>query len=168
VDPAPLIGHIADAYSNSGISTLVIGLPGTEQVFVVDGGTDARGWLSEAATAGGTADFDLTVASDLGTALGAALQAIVNRIAPCSYRITPPSGVVFDPAWLNVVYTDGNSNRYGVLQNQITGDCEVGWRFPDSTGQVIELCPETCACIGQDPFAQLSIAPECDPITRPI
>ena len=49
--------HIGEALTTNKIKTFIIGSPGSEQVFVVDGGNDARPWLSEAATAGGTAEF---------------------------------------------------------------------------------------------------------------
>jgi hypothetical protein len=162
VDPAPLIGHIADAYASSQIKTLVIGSPGSEKVYGVDAGTDARPWLSEAATAGGAADFrpgcsntgnptychfDLTTANDFGQALGTALQAIATRIAPCAYRITPPSSTVLDPTLVNVIYTDATTQKYGVVQNQIAGSCDVGWRFTDTSATVLELCGDTCTYV---------------------
>jgi len=52
VDFAPIIGEIEQAYTNHQIETLVIGTPGGDQVNLVHGGTDARPWLSEGATAG--------------------------------------------------------------------------------------------------------------------
>jgi hypothetical protein len=181
VDPAPLIQHIADAYTNAQIETLVIGLPGSETSYGVDAGTDARSWLSAAATAGGTADLqpgcsntgsptychsDLTTAGDFGPALGGALQVVVGRIAPCVYRIVPPDGTAFDPLSLNVVYTDEVSNQYLVPHDQ-TADCQIGWRYTDSTATKLELCGQTCQVISGVPFGQISISFECAHIVLP-
>jgi hypothetical protein len=168
VDLEPLIGNIGDAYSGGQIKTIVMGLPGTET-----SGT----WLSVAAAAGGTADwqpgcsssgspfaychFDLTTADDFGQALGAALRAIADRIAPCEYSITPPVGTALDPTLVNVIYTDADSIKYGVVSNQTAGDCEVGWRYSDTTATKLELCGETCRYIRQDPFGKIGVLFGC-------
>jgi hypothetical protein len=141
-----------------------MGLPGT---------SDARAWLSEAATAGGSTDFqpgcsssgsphaychfDLTTAADFGQALGAALQTIADRIAPCEFDITPPSDVVLDPSLVNVTYTDAGLNQYGVIANQIAGNCDVGWRYTDTSATKIELCGETCSYVMHDPAGQIRV-----------
>jgi hypothetical protein len=179
VDPEPLIGHIGDAYASAQIKTLVIGSPGSEKVLIADAGSDARPWLSTAATAGGTADFqpgcsntgptfchfDLTTAVDFGQALGTALQTIAQRITPCEYSITPPSGVVIDPTLINVVYTGADSKSYAVVTNQTAGNCDVGWRFTDSSATKLELCGETCSYLESDPLARIGLLLGCPVIT---
>jgi hypothetical protein len=175
VDPAPIISDIGDAFTNHQIQTIIIGSPGSEQVHLVDGGSDARPWLSEAATAGGTADlqpgctntgdpsfchFDMTTAADFDQALGTALQTITGSIAPCDYTVIPPEGLVLDPMLVNVVYADADSQKHAIGANQ-TADCTVGWLFTDSTGTRLELCRDTCQLISNDPFARVTVLLGC-------
>ena len=175
VDPAPIISDIGEAFTNHQIRTFIIGTPGSEQGYLVDGGSDARPWLSEAATAGGTAEFqpgctntgdptfchfDLTTAADFDQALGTVLQKITNSIAPCDYAVIPPEGTVIDPTLANVVYTDADGVKYAVVANQ-TADCTVGWRFTDTTGTNLELCRDTCQLISHDPFARVNVLLGC-------
>jgi hypothetical protein len=182
VDPAPIISDIGEAFTNHQIRTFIIGSPGSEKVYVVDGGSDARLWLSEAATAGGTADFqpgctntgaptychfDMTTAADFDQALGTALQKITSSLAPCEYAVIPPEGTVIDPTLVSVVYTDADSVKYGVVANQTTGDCTVGWRYADSTGTKLEICRDTCQVISNDPFARVSVLLGCRSIVIP-
>ena len=129
-DPAPIIGDIGEAFTNHQIQTLIIGSPGSERVHLVDGGSDARPWLSEAATSGGTADlqpgctntgnptfchFDLTTAADFDQALGTALQTTTYSIWPCDYTVIPPEGTLINPTLANVVYTDADGVKYAVV-----------------------------------------------------
>jgi hypothetical protein len=182
VDPAPIIADIGEAFTNHQIQTFIIGSPGSEQVHLFDGGSDARPWLSEAATVGGTADFqpgctntgdptychfDMSTAVDFDQALGTALQKITNSIAPCDYAVIPPEGRVIDPTLANVVYTAADSVKYAVVANQ-TADCTVGWRFTDSTGTTLEICRDTCQLISNDPFGQVTVLLGCVYIFPPI
>jgi hypothetical protein len=181
VDPEPIITEIGNAYTNSQIETFIIGSPGSEGVVVLDGGTDARPWLSRAATAGNTASyqpgcsntappychFDMTTVTDFGSALGTTLQKITGAIAPCDYAVIAPDGTVLDPSLVNVVYTDASLQKYAVVQNQTTGDCPLGWRYTDSTGTTIQICGATCNYIGQDAFATMKILFGCISIAKP-
>jgi hypothetical protein len=180
VDPTPIIDDIGAALTDHQIKTIIIGSPGSEQVDVADGGTDARPWLSKAAVAGGTAyfqpgcsqtggtpycHFDMTTAADFGTALGKALQTITGSIAPCDYTVIPQQGTVIDPSLVNVIYTDSAQKKYGVIANQTT-DCSLGWRFLDSTGTRIEICGDTCSYISNDPFAKMKVILGCKTIVN--
>ncbi len=182
VDPEPIITEIGNAYTNSEIQTFIIGSPGSEGVVVLDGGTDARPWLSRAATAGNTASyqpncsdtgdptfchFDMTTAADFGSALGTTLQRITGAIAPCDYSVIPPDGTIIDPALVNVVYTNGTDQKYAVVQNQNTADCPLGWRYTDNTNATIEICGATCSYIGDDAFAKMKILFGCISIAKP-
>jgi len=176
VDPEPIITEIGNAYTSSQIETFVIGSPGSEGLLLIDGGTDARPWLSRAAAAGNTASyqpgcsdaaepychFDMTKAADFGSALGKTLQDIAGAIAPCDYAVTPPDeGLSIDPGLVNVVYTDGTTTQeYAVVARQ-TSDCVLGWRYTDSTGRTIQICGTTCEYIGNDPFARMEILFGC-------
>lgn len=178
VDPAPIIAAVAAAYAE-GISTFIIGSPGTEGV--ADGetaqpgesATDTRPWLSEAAMVGGTGPegcsnqgpnfchLDMTQAPDFGTALSEALAQIAEKVeATCSFQVPPVEGEEIDPARTNVMikWSDGSSD---LVLNDNVGDCTQGWTW-GAAGE-IQLCAETCAGIEADPDAIVAVSLGCTP-----
>jgi hypothetical protein len=162
VDPEPIVAEAADA-SSRGISTFVIGSPGSEQ---------GREWLSRAAQAGGTAyagcsdtgpdycHFDMTTEPDFSAALNQALAQIAGSVISCSYPIPePPPGETLDLDKVNIVYTAGGGSVL-ILRND-QADCAVGWQYTaDGTG--IDLCSETCTSATQESAATVELFFGCD------
>jgi hypothetical protein len=143
VDPEPITAAIADAHAMLGIRTVVVGTPGSEA---------NRRWLSDAALHGGTAapgcsaelgncHVDLTMSTDLSSALNAQLQTTVGSSTSCSLRLpAPPTGQSLASTRIFVVLSaDGQSK---LLNQSTASDCAVGWRFVDS--DTIQLCSDSC------------------------
>jgi hypothetical protein len=178
VDPAPIIAAVAAAYAE-GISTFIIGSPGTEGVpdgveaRAGESATDTRPWLSEAAMVGGTGPegcsnqgpnfchLDMTQAPDFGTALSEALAQIADKVqATCSFEVPPVEGEEVDPERTNVMikWSDGSAD---LVLNDSVGDCTQGWTWGPA-GE-IQLCAETCAGIEADPDAIVAVSLGCTP-----
>ncbi|MGC4088812.1 MAG: vWA domain-containing protein [Polyangiaceae bacterium] len=172
-DTNPIIAAIQAANQQYGIRTFVVGSPGSEKNEGT--GTDVRGWLSAAARAGGTATagckdtggpfchFDLTMASDFGTALTQALRSIGKAVVGCDYvlPLTSPSGDKIDPNKVNLIYTDGSGQSHLLLPN---GDpnCSVGWHYLDPPAYTqIHICGKTCDTLENDPAASLDLVFGC-------
>lgn len=145
VDPTPLVGE-ADRARARGVSTFVIGSPGSE---------GARESLSRMAEAGGTArpgcshdgpnycHFDMTESTDFATDLRDALGAISGLTLSCTYDIPdPPSGRTLDPDQVNVFFTP-RSGEAEIISKSPNGGCTEGWQYSDGNTQV-RLCGSTC------------------------
>jgi von Willebrand factor type A domain len=145
VDPAPLVVEAASA-STRGVSTFVIGSPGSE---------GARQSLSRMAEAGGTAaadcshtgskycHFDMTEEPDFGAALGKALGTISGLALSCTYDIPePPGGATLDPSRVNVLFSPNGTDEELILQSP-AGACTDGWQYSADGAQVL-LCSSTC------------------------
>ncbi len=171
-DPAPILALIGTALSDRSIKTFIVGSPGSE----VNNGTgaDARGWLSDAAVAGGTRSsttctaagpefchFDMTQSSDFGTALTSALVAIGSAVVSCSYRVpaSTASGTI-DPNKVNIVYTAGDGTTYAIGRNT-AADCVTGWHYTDATHTQIEICGDSCDTVMKDAKAALHLYYGC-------
>jgi hypothetical protein len=155
VDPVPIVDEIAAARA-AGIRTFVIGSAGTQQD--VSTAADARGWLSRAASVGGTAradcadtgptfcHFDLTQEPDLSVVLRDALTSVAGQLVSCLYQVpVPPPGQPLYPDAVNVVSTGPDGTSCLVPRND--GDpCQRGWRYVRS-GTQLEICGETCQSI---------------------
>jgi hypothetical protein len=166
VSPQPIIADIAAAQSDSGIRTLVVGVPGSEANASTN--ADARSWLSAAARAGGTAipscsdtgptycHLDMSGQLDLPQALYQALDPTARTPVPCVYSIPLlPEGQVFDPTKTAVVYTSGSEIQYSVIQSD-ADPCLRGWHYINNQAE-LEICGETCALIQSDPGAKLDL-----------
>jgi hypothetical protein len=150
VDAAPLVDEAQSARTR-GISTFVIGSPGSE---------DARENLSRMAEAGGTASpgcshdgpnychFDMTAEQDFASALIEALGTISGLALSCSYPIpTPPGGATLDPALVNVLFSPEGGDRE-LIARSAAGACNEGWQYSEDGSQVL-LCGSTCERVRQ-------------------
>jgi von Willebrand factor type A domain-containing protein len=145
VDPTPLIAE-AERAKAAGVSTFVIGSPGSE---------GARESLSRMAEAGGTAragcshdgpnycHFDMTRSRDFAGDLKQALGTISGLALSCAYDIpAPPSGQTLDPERVNVQFTP-RGGEAEVLARTSSGACSEGWQY-SKDGQQVLLCGSTC------------------------
>lgn len=171
-DATPIIALIASALSSRSIKTFVVGSPGSE----VNNGTgaDSRGWLSDAAVAGGTRSssactnagpefchFDMTQSSDFGAALTKALVAIGNSVVTCNYTVpASTAGGAIDPNQVNIVYTAGDGTIYAIARNT-AANCQTGWHYTDSTNTQIEICGDSCDTVMNDTKAALHLYYGC-------
>ncbi len=161
---AAIVAEVAAAKA-AGVGTFVVGVPGSET---------ERTWLSQAATAGGTATpgcsdngptychFDMTTVPDFAAGLTAALGAIAGKVASCDYPVpTPPAGQTADPNKVNIVYTPAGvaANAAIIPRNDAPG-CTEGWQYnAGNTG--ITLCSQTCATIKADTSPQVEVFGGC-------
>jgi hypothetical protein len=145
VDPSPLVTE-AETALTQGVSTFVIGSPGSE---------GARESLSRMAEAGGTArpgcshsgpnycHFDMTESRDFAADLREALGTISGLTLSCAYDIPePPSGQVLDPGRVNVLFTPGGGAAE-LIDKSPDGACSEGWQYSEDGAQVL-LCGNTC------------------------
>jgi len=165
----PIIDEIAGAYA-VGISTFLIGSPGSEQSS--ESNSDMRPWLSRAAIVGGTAasgcqeagpnfcHMDMTQEPDFAQALANGLRAVVGQVVDsCTFAIpTPPAGQTVNPNQTNLVITWSNGDASLILPDGI-GDCSEGWQFT-GTDQVT-LCAASCDAIKADAGARVQLTFGC-------
>lgn len=166
----PIIDEIAAAKAMN-IRTFVIGSPGSEMSS--QGGMDMRPWLSQAATAGGTATpgcsntgpnfchLDMTQAPDFGAALTAGLAGIAGQVVDaCTFTLpAPPAGQMIDPNLTNLIITSADGSSKLVLPDN-TGACTVGWQF-SGTDKVV-LCPDSCAEVKGNTSAHVQLVFGCE------
>ncbi len=170
VSEGPIIDEIHEA-RHAGISTFIIGAPGSEQTD--EEGEDARTWLSRAASAGGTAKelcshagptfchFDMVDEPDFSAALGAALAQITGQILPCDYPLPQPGHDQYiDPAAVNVVWSPGDEAQKLFLRND-SEDCLEGWHYIDG-GSRIELCPQSCERVRSHRGSEVTLIFGCE------
>jgi len=167
--PTPgLVLEAAKAYDEEGIRTFVVGSPGSE---------DALEPLSEMASNGGTArpgcsdtgptycHFDMTQSDNFQEDLRQALVDIVGQALSCEYEVpVPPDGQMLDLDLVNVLYTDGEGNAYGLGKNPDGEGCAEGWYYSDDSTQVV-LCEDTCDLVRSDTGARLDVVFGCDTVT---
>lgn len=167
----PIIASIGAALQQDQVKTFIVGSPGSELNECSN--EDLRSWLSAAARAGGTATagcsdsgpnychFDLTQASDFGTALSAALGTIAKSVVACDYTVPAvSSNKVIDNSRINMIYDDG-AGTYSLVLPSKGATCEKGWQFTDSSLKEIHVCPETCALLQSNPKAKVSLVFGC-------
>jgi hypothetical protein len=169
----PIIDDIAAAHAD-GIRTYVIGAPGSEENGQT--GEDLRGWLSDAAVAGGTAaegctgmepsfcHFDMTQAPDFATALAEGLAEISENVADlCTFEMPePPEGMTSNDINLtSVILKWGDGSAELVQRDDDVAGCTEGW-IVNAEGQ-IALCDATCARVEVDRDAEATVSMGCDP-----
>jgi len=164
VDNQPLIAEVATA-ATGGISTFVIGSPGSE---------DARADLSQMATNGGTAKagcsndgpsychLDMTSAADFGAALSAGLADVAGQIGTCEFTVPPaPAGKTLDPNLVNVIYTHADGSESSIPQDA-KGDCASGWVYDNVQNPTkITLCGSDCDAVKADGGAKIDVIFGC-------
>jgi hypothetical protein len=179
VDPNPIIANVTAAKA-AGVSTFVIGSPGSEQITnVPQYANNTRKWLSLAASAGGTATpgcnddgpnychFDMSQAPNFADALRGALSKIVGTIVSCQYPLpVPPNNQTLDPTKVNVVFTPSGGRAELVAQSG-EANCTSGWHYT-ADGTHVELCGETCDRVKADPDPTLDVWFGCGTLVGPI
>jgi hypothetical protein len=181
-DTTPIIADIGNVFDQDGIKTFIVGSPGSESN--AGTGADVRGWLSAAARAGQTATagcadtgnpqfchFDLTQATDFGTALAGALNTIGQWVVGCDYTLpatAPSTGDPIDPDKVNLIYTDGAGQSHLLTPNP-DANCDRGWQYLDPPSYTqIHICGTTCSTIQGDAQASLDLVFGCLPGQVPV
>jgi hypothetical protein len=138
----------------AGISTFVIGVPGSEI---------NRGFLSRVAFEGGTqsspecdhtADdpsrgnchFDMTRDTDLAAGLSHELAAIGGEALRCEFDVPQPAnGEELDHDSVNIVYADRAGGAERVVPQDASGPCDQanGWRYNADKTKIV-LCGAAC------------------------
>jgi hypothetical protein len=177
-----LVATVASQTSATGIRTLVIGVPGSEDpqgaaydpmyqlsLLAQAGGTEIAGCSPSSGTSNGTVvnprgtycHHDLTQTTDLASGLISTIGTIAGGIVTCDYAIpSAPPGQVIDPNKVNLIYGDGTGNSYLVLPNQDT-NCDRGWQFTDDTRTEIRVCQITCDLLLSNPLARFTLVFGC-------
>jgi hypothetical protein len=171
VDETPIIDAISQA-KRAGISTFVIGSPGSEQGYMT--GVDARPWLSRAAQAGGTArpgcsndgpkycHLDMVEEPNFGAGLTAALDTIGGSVGRCGVSLpAAPPNRRLDPNQVNIILTTGDG-RETLVPHDESSACASGegWQYSSDRGR-ITLCAETCQRLRADEGAQIEVLAGC-------
>ena len=178
VDPRPIIDDVTAAKAG-GVSTFVIGSPGSEQVGVPIF-ADARTWLSMAAQAGGTATpgcdnngpnfchFDMSQQTNFADALRATLATIVGTVVSCEYPLpVPPNNQQLDLNKVNVVFTPKGGPPQLISQAPAGSACTQGWQY-SSDHQHLDLCSDTCNRIKADSDPTVDVWFGCTTQTAPV
>ena len=164
-DPTPILDDVKAARA-AGVRTFVIGSPGSDEVGVPIY-SDARQWLSMAASLGGTAlpgcsdqgpnfcHFDMTKTTNFSQSLRDVLSQIVGTVLSCSYSLpNPTNGGTLDPSKVNVVFTP-KGGKSQVIDQAPAGACSDGWQY-SADGTHVNLCTNTCKQV------QAADSPEID------
>jgi hypothetical protein len=182
---ASWVTMLADEGERAGVRTFVVGLLGSQDPMAT--GYDPLYMLSQLAAAGGTAPpgctpapgtstgtdldprgtychYDTTENPEMGVALESALQQIRREATSCSYPVTPPPGMIWDPISLTISYPADGIER--ILTRASTQSCSDGqWYVSqiDETGLFteLELCPGTCELVKTGPEATLTETHRC-------
>ncbi len=177
VDTSPLVQTISSAAVDHGVTTVVIGLPGSEQPSA--NGADGRIWLSAAARAGNsslTSDcsdsgvpnychHDLSQVSDLQASLQEAIQSILGVVRPtaaCTLTIPLPCcGRIVDTTKVSLFYTSNGQTPKKYLVEQSDPACSQGDGWYLTVDKQIGLCAKTCSTIQQDSTVRIDIRAGC-------
>jgi hypothetical protein len=165
VENGPLIEAVKTTHDTDGISTFVIGSPGSEE---------ARADLSQMASQGGTAKtscshtgpdychLDMTSAPDFASALAAGLAEVAGAIGTCEYAVPPPpKGLELDTSLVNVLYTKADGTQSSIPQDA-KGDCASGWQYDDpESPSKITLCGADCEAVKADQGAKIDVIFGC-------
>jgi hypothetical protein len=92
---------------------------------------------------------------------------VVSTALPCFYVIPPPpAGMVFDPALVNVVFTDDAGSVTSFARAMDPSRCEdaAAWYFDDNDHPArIELCREACERVSESTRGEVYVAFGCAP-----
>jgi hypothetical protein len=151
----------AEGAAREGVRSYVIGVANPP----VDGAPDTVSDLHEIASAGQTRRaylVDTGSPSATVSAFSAAVQAIREQSASCAIAIPDPAnGEQFDRQKVAVSYQSGGSKIELGYDAACSG--ARAWRYDDPAAPTrIELCPNTCDEVKEDPQAALEILFACD------
>ncbi len=170
VDNAELIAAVGETFAQGGISTFVIGSPGSE---------DARADLSQMASQGGTArsgcsdagpnfcHLDMTSAPDFAAALAQGLADVAGVLGTCEYAVpSAPPGLEVDPRLVNVLFTRGDGTQTSIPKDAV-GDCASGWKYDSEAAPTkITLCGSDCTAVEADTLSSIDILFGCSTETN--
>lgn len=154
---------LTEEMAGQGISTFVLGSPGSEE---------GRSMLSRVAEVGGTAEADcshdgpnychqdMTQDDDFGAALSEALGTVTSQALTCSYPVPSeaPNGAVVDRSRVNVEFAPAGAQPESLLQDT-SSDCAEGWFF---SGDQVQLCSQTCERVRSSAEATLTLLFGCE------
>ncbi len=176
-DPTPILDDVKAAKAQ-GVRTFVIGSPGSEEVGVPIY-SDARQWLSMAASLGGTAlpgcsdtgpnfcHFDMTKTTNFSQALKDVLSQIVGTVLSCSYTLPVPSGgATLDKTKVNVVFTP-QGGKSQLIEQSPSSTCTDGWYY-DTDGNHVDLCSNTCKTLQQSTNPEVDVLFGCSTAVGPV
>jgi hypothetical protein len=176
-DPTPILDDVKAAMAQ-GVRTFVIGSPGSDQVGVPIY-SDARQWLSMAASLGGTAlpgcsdmgpnfcHFDMTKTTNFAQGLRDVLSQIVGTVLSCSYTLpTPTNGGTLDKTKVNVVFTP-KGGKSELIPQSPAATCTDGWRYSDD-GSHVELCSNTCKQVQASDTPEVDVLFGCSTTVGPV
>lgn len=174
VDPQPIVDAVAAANAQ-GVKTFVIGSPGSQTSMSMPP-EDMRPWLSDAATAGGTAlpgcssagpnycHLDMTAASDFATALSTALADIGTAVVQTCTFTAPDSTAALDLETTTVILTRSDQTSVLILPDADSDCAQGGWtRGPNNE---VVLCPVTCDMVNADAGAEVSMSIGCNVVIK--
>jgi hypothetical protein len=153
----------ADANTQAGILTYVVGLTGSSEAglnqIARSGGTDQAYFVSDGN--GATDELLKTLISIKGMALSCDLDVPTNDEA----------GMEINPKLINVNYASGTNaaKELGYVESLAACGTEPAWYYDDPMNpKMIHLCPSTCATVKADTMATLQILAGCKPhiVTR--
>ncbi|HEY5962198.1 MAG TPA: vWA domain-containing protein, partial [Polyangiaceae bacterium] len=164
----PIVTLVNEAYGR-GVKTFIIGSPGSEE---------GKGWLSKAASVGGTGKpgcnpdagaagplchMDMTTAPDFSVALRDGLNQVVQAVSGCKFDVPTESSDGSKQVDLNAIspilhYADGSS-EIASRDNKNGANCKEGYHLISATQ--MELCQDTCARFTADSKATMQIIFGC-------
>ncbi|MBW2454930.1 MAG: hypothetical protein JRI68_10480 [Deltaproteobacteria bacterium] len=164
-----LSGITQSHFSNTGIHTFIVGMDGanfnrletwasyTGALSHPDGPNDSCG-------DGNGPCHHYNVGNGNPAVFVDALLAIQNAVLGCTFLIPQPSQGVLDPNLVIVeYYANGQPPAIVIPRVNNVGQCNGdGWYYDNnSQPTVIELCPQTCQTVQNDPNAQIQIRIAC-------
>jgi hypothetical protein len=153
---------VADAVRSSGIKTFVVGVANPPS----DNAGDNLANLNVIAQAGGTEEAFIVATGDPAQT-EADFKAVIDGIRgvalSCNIEIPlPPTGSVFVPEKVNVVYASASSAER-TLAYDPSCVTEDAWHYDDATRpSTIVLCNESCGLAQREASARLSVEFGCE------
>ncbi len=169
-EPTQCTTNLAQDVVNA-IGKVAMGTPPV-QTFVI--GIGSVGNLANFAQAGGTGHAPFIVdgtGANTQAEFLAAMQTIRGAALPCIYTLPTSANGRPDPNKVNVDYEAGSgAASVGLVRvadkNACTGSPNSWYYDNPSNPTSVVLCPDTCAQIGKDQKARVSIALGCDTRVR--
>jgi hypothetical protein len=141
----------------AGITTFVIGVPGSEvnrgflSRIAFEGGTQSKPECDHVSNdpSAGDCHFDMTRDSDLAAGLSRALATIGGEALRCEFDVPQPAnGAELDHDSVNVVYSDPRGGEEHVVPQDASAPCDRanGWQYNEDKTKIV-LCGTACAAV---------------------
>ena len=158
-DAGAIASLAAGALSAAGVLTYAIGMEGAD-----------IGQLDQVAAAGGTEQAFVVGGGTVHKDLVAAFEAIGTMPLECVLPMPDPAevGQQIEPGEVNVTYTHGDGAEEAIGQVAGAASCGAGgWYYDDPVSPTqIELCPQTCELVQADAGAELGIVLGCKTVLK--